>query len=335
MLGTSRRTFLGTAGAATAAMALEPTRAHAAPVPNRSKLAWRSGCATDLDPGVFERYRGRGIDVRTSFWRRNSWAGMRALDGLTGKLYPFGTAGREAALVTYYMFPDEQSPRTGGLAVWQMAASGQFDGHHRAIAAAIARFQGPFIFRVGHEWNGTSFPWGVTDPALAPLYKDYFRRIADILRTANPGSLIDWCCLKRGQAAAGIQTFYPGGDFVDFIGHDRYDRFPTFRTEADWASRYNETRLGGPVGMGAWLQYARSEGKKLSIAEWATASPASGSSGDNPFFVEKMLRFFSTNAADIGFECYFNRRAGSGGHHLDDNPRSSTVYRQLMASGGA
>ena len=338
MLTTSRRIFLGTVGATAAAMTLTPEGAEAAPIPSRSGLAWPSGAAfDDASPTTFELFRGRKIDLRTGFWKFNTWAGMRVLDGLKNKLYPLGTTGKEMLAMCYYPFPTEQSPKTGGMAVWQMAARGDFDEHHRVIARAISNYQGPFLFRIGHEWNGAAYPWGgVYDVAVAPYYIAYFRRIVDILRAAHPTCLIDWCCLKRNGAPFAIQSFYPGGDWVDFIGHDRYDRYPTFKIQADWDKRYMEmeTKYGSPVGIGAWLAYAKSEGKKLSIAEWATANPSEGGSGDNPFFIEKMLKFFKANAADIGYECYFNRRTGLGGHHLSDNPLSGAKYKQLMASGG-
>ena len=138
---------------------------------------------------------------------------MERLDGLTGKLKPFGSGPRETTLIAYYLFPDQENAKRGGRGVWQAAARGEFDVHHRKIAAALARYQGPYIFRIGHEWNGDEFSWGVTDPSLAPS-KDYFKRTADILRRANPGGLVDWCCLKRGSARVSIQNFYPGGKWV-------------------------------------------------------------------------------------------------------------------------
>jgi len=335
-LTASRRAFVG---GAVAAMGLRPAPAQAGPFPSRSLLPWASGCATDeLLPTAFEQYRGRPVDVRTLFWQRASWAGMEKLDGLRNKLYPRGSLNKEATVITYYLFPDQESPKTGGAVIWQNAVSGMYDARHRKIAAAIALRQGPFIFRLGHEWNGTSFSWGVIEPSQADLYKNYFCRTVDIIREEmlkqGQVCLFDWCSLKRGQAKVSIDYFYPGDDYVDFIGHDRYDRFPSFKTQADWDKRYNETQYGGPVGMGQWLLYAKSKGKKLSFPEWGTSAVTAGGLGDNPFFIEKMLKFFSANAADIGFECYFNRRAGQGGHNLTDNPLSGAKYLQLMTSGG-
>ena len=83
-------------------------------------------------------------------------------------------------MAAYYPFPVEQSPKTGGVAVWQAAARGEFDHHHTAAALTFARSGKTLIFRIGHEWNSAHIPWSCLDVALAPYYKDYFRRISDI-----------------------------------------------------------------------------------------------------------------------------------------------------------
>ena len=102
-----------------------PAPAQAGPFPSRSLLPWASGCATDeLLPTAFEQYRGRPVDVRTLFWQRASWAGMEKLDGLRNKLYPRGSLNKEATVITYYLFPDQESPKTGGAVIWQNAVSG-------------------------------------------------------------------------------------------------------------------------------------------------------------------------------------------------------------------
>ena len=237
-------------------------------------------------------------------------------------------------MAAYYPFPTEQSPKTGGVAVWQAAARGEFDHHHTAAALTFASFGKKLIFRIGHEWNSAHIPWSCLDVALAPYYKDYFRRIVDILRTNIPGVLIDWNAVKRGQTNAGIPNFYPGSSYVDYIGCDRYDFFPALSTNEAWAADYNSTYLGGPAGINSWLAYAKSEGKKFSVAEWAVVTGSPNSGGDNAPYVENMLRFFRANGGWIGFESYFNNNNGGWTHRLQDNPRAAAAYRRLMASGG-
>ena len=131
------------------------------------------------------------------------------------------------------------------------------------------------IFRVGWEWNHSSWAWACTDLALAPYFKAYFRRIVDRMRARLPGCLIDWCSAKEGKTNAGIPNWYPGGDWVDIIGHDRYDWWPPLTSQSAWDSHYNALYKGGPFGPGAWLAYARSEGKPLGVGEWAVANGVS------------------------------------------------------------
>ena len=86
-----------------------------------------------------------------------------------------------------------------------------------------------------------------------------------------------------------------------------------------WNSDYYATYKGGPKGVGTWLNFAKSQGKKLSVAEWGVIKGSPYSGGDNPVFVSNMLKFFRNNAGAIGFESYFNVNTGGWVHRLQDN----------------
>ncbi len=89
------------------------------------------------------------------------------------------------------------------------------------------------------------------------------------------------------------------------------------------------TYKGGPKGIGAWLAYARSEGKRMCVGEWGVARGVSAGGGDNPFWVKKMLELFSKNASSIGYESYFNKNAVAI-HRLQDNPKAAYAYRSYI-----
>ena len=89
---------------------------------------------------------------------------------------------------------------------------------------------------------------------------------------------------------------------------------------------YNALHLGGPRGIGAWLDYAKSKGKKLCVSEWAIASGHPAGGGDNAYFVQRISHFFRVNAADMGYESYFNLSAVAG-HRLQNNPAAGKKYR--------
>ena len=313
-----------TAAATLAATQLLPKVAAAA-IPRRSGLPWVSG-GTDYTTPTFESFRGRPLDVRVAFGSRNTWQQIRTAYGFSNQMSKGGQI-----VATYVPFPVEQNPKSGGVEIWKAAARGDYDFHHEAAAISFSNFGRPLIFRIGHEWNARYAHWNCCDKQFAGYYKDYFRRVADILRRRNPGALIDWNSVKGGEADAGLQTFYPGSDYVDFIGCDKYDFWPASTSQAVWDKDFKTLRYGGPNGVGSFLDYARSEGKPLSFAEWGVIKGSTNSGGDNPFFVQKMLEFFRANTRDIGFEAYFNINVGSWIHRLQDNPRAGAAYLRGIA----
>lgn len=266
-----RRRFLG--GVATAlALPQLPTGAAAQAsdgwIPSRAGLPWASG-VRDKDPNSFVAYRERPIDVLVTYSEKRTWSGIRASGDYNYRSLLGPSQNRqEVIVVSYPLFPKEQNPRDHGTDLWRRAANGEFDWHHDAAAMSFTKYSQKLVFRPGWEWNTRRFaPWSCVDVALAPDYVTYFRRIVDRLRARLPSCRIDWCPVKKGEANASVDNWYPGGGWVDYVGHDKYDWYAPVRTQAEWDQDYNALHLGGPAGIGAWLAYAKSKGKKLCVSE--------------------------------------------------------------------
>ena len=314
-----------------ASLGSTPARADGAVgLPIVSGLGWPSGAAGDAQ-GLAD-LRGRPVDVMQTFCARQTWNHLRTLGANYKWLNDPTRLVPPTVVVSYPMFPVEQSPQTDGVACWQQAAGGMFDANHDAAALSLSRYTGQrFILRIGWEWNLGSYPWACSDIALASYYTAYFRRIVDRFRQRMPGVLVDWCGGRKGVTNAGLPSFYPGDDWVDFIGLDCYDWYPAMTSQTVWDREYNQTYLGGPRGLGSWLNYVLSRDKKLSFGEWAVVSGTDSGGGDNPFFVTQMINFFMTNADKIGYECYFNANHLPNVHCFDDNPDAAAAYQALMA----
>jgi hypothetical protein len=297
-------------------------------IPSHAGLPWASG-ARDADPNSFVAYRERPIDVLVTFSEKQAWAGIRASGDYNYRSLLGPAQNRqEVIVVSYPLFPIEQNPRDHGMDLWRRAANGEFDWHHAAAASSFTKYSQKFVFRPGWEWNTRRFaPWSCIDVALASYYITYFRRVVDLLREHVPTCRINWCSTKKGETNASIDKWYPGDDWVDYVGHDKYDWYIAARTQAEWDENYNALHFGGPAGIGAWLTYAKSKGKKLCVSEWAVVSNHPDGGGDNAYFVQRMHYFFRLNAADLGYECYFNRNAGTYVHKLQDNPAAGRKYR--------
>ncbi len=281
--GRTRRTLLK-AGLAAGAMAPFLPHEARAWVGSRSGLAWASG-ATSWDPGPFAEWRGRPLDVLTVFSRfdkRKQMENLGRANTLLGKM-----AGRpERLCISLAMFPREDGPvPRDDPSLWAEAANGAYDHHwQKGLEVLATRLARPDpIMRVGWEWNGSSYPWRIVDPGYAQAYQDTFRRLVGIIKTIFPGAQIDWCSLKHGETLATIDLFYPGDDVVDYIGHDRYDRNPAPTSIPEWRQAAEAVEpTGAPRGINAWLRYAKSKGKPLSIPEWGLWARAErgGGAGD-------------------------------------------------------
>ena len=325
----SRRHLLGV-GASAAMMASQgsgPVLAETTgSIPSRSGLAWASGVRA-VDPDAFVALRQRPIDVLVTYSKKETWAEIRGSGNYNYKSLLGPRQNRqEVIVVSYPLFPVEQNPRDHGADLWRRAANGEFDMHHDAAAATFAPYPQTLIFRPGWEWNVAGFaPWSCTDVALAADYVTYFRRVVDRLRAHRPNCRIDWCSGKKGRTNASIDRWYPGQDWVDFVGHDKYDWWLPTRNQTEWDTDYNSLWQGGPRGIGSWLAYARSKGKKLTVPEWGIVNGQDGG-GDNSYFVQRMYHFFRINAAELGYECYFNKDIR---HRLEDNVAARKKYLWL------
>jgi hypothetical protein len=139
-----------------------------------------------------------------------------------------------------------------------------------------------------------------------------FQHEATAVRSAAPNIVIEWNMNAdtKTPASGNPTDIYPGDSYVDIIGVDFYDFWPALTSDALWHQHYmDQAAGGGPHGIGAWLAYAQSRGKLLSIPEWGVVNSTKancGCGGDNPVYVSHMHEFFAANASDLAYESYFN-----------------------------
>lgn len=328
--------MLAALGAGLAAPLLPPLLADAAAatraagITSLSGLPWLSGGYSDV-AGLVRLRGGKPLDVVTKFTGRSRWSDLERF----GSPYVSGSLSRErvgAFHVSYPLFPDQESPKRNGASVWKAAAAGRYDRYHDNAARSIAGTRQRIILRIGWEWNLTWSAWSCTDTSLAPHYIGYFRRVVDRFRARLPNVVIDWNSNRDGRTNGGVEKFYPGDDWVDFIGIDAYDWWPKMTSQAAWNGEYNKLYNGGPRGIGSWLAFAKSRGKKLSVGEWGVIRGPSAGGGDNPLYISLMLSFFRQNAAHIGYEAYFNKDVPPLNHHLADNPKAAAAYGKIVRS---
>lgn len=290
-----------------------------------SGLPWQSGAGCSWTE--FEEWRGRKMDVYLMFTPHQTWASML-------KHYQGGTLNKLKSsagtpTISMPMLPWESKGR------FSDCAAGKFDSKFREFGQAlVAKGQGDAYIRLGWEAGNGSHPWFVG--SQLENYKKCWRREAQVLKSVSSRFKMEWANARRGEQKFDITKVYPGDDVVDVIGTHNYDRYPNYSNQGEWDENYNKkTPYGQPWGMGAWLSYAKSRGKKLAVSEWAVSDGYSNSgSVDNPFYIEKMNEFFRRNAGSIAYETYFNCTGGKGDgvykiHPSSNNPRAAAKYKEL------
>ncbi|MGD9510686.1 MAG: hypothetical protein AB7I59_25140 [Geminicoccaceae bacterium] len=273
--------------------------------PTSAEATWTSGTRNNNDTLSFAAWRGTSVRVVTGWieWK-NGWSGMNG--------YASGTQPRALrAKSANVSFGHGLFPKGGNLAA---CAGGDYDDEQREVARRLAaNGVGDAEIRLGWEASGDWFPW--TAAGKPPeQWKTCFTRIAKAMKAGAPNLRIGWYMAKKGRID--VRTIYPDGAPITYIGVSHYD---------DAEARFGyETFQGGPWGLRAFLQFARSKGKKFAIGEWGV-----GRRGDNPDYIRDMYAFLKEAGGSLAHEAYFNAKE----HRLfptNMNPRSAEAYRQLF-----
>lgn len=292
----------------------------------RSGLPWASGVTR---PGpAFAAWRGRPIDVRSVYFGVSNWSHMRA---------SANSRPDNRMVVGMGMLPYSHAGQL------QQCAAGAFDAEIRGIRDKMLAngWQGSYV-RLGWEANrvpgsrGKAFAWAALGNGTS--WRACFRRWVGILNQGSRKNFqVVWNMANQGTFPHPIDRMWPGGDVVDVVASQFYDRCPPITSDAQFQARLNgRDRWGNPAGPKAWLEYAKAKGKKWALPEWGiggsrTVCKAHGF--DNPFFIQKMHEFLRANAAHVAFESYFNGAdSTTGTHELYPplaNPRAAAAYQQL------
>jgi hypothetical protein len=187
-------------------------------------------------------------------------------------------------------------------------AAGEYNQHWTQFATTIknAGLAGRSIIRLGWEFNGNWYKWQATDPAT---FTACWQHIVAAAEAVAPELRWDWS-VNRGpsQALPDPTAAYPGDAYVDYVGVDSYDAWPSVTSDAAWQQQY-----AGAYGLKYWSDFATAHGKQLSVPEWGLY-PGSGqeeghTGGDNVFYITKMEEFFRSLGPRLAYESYFNENA--------------------------
>ncbi|MGV8966874.1 MAG: glycosyl hydrolase [Cellulomonas sp.] len=133
----------------------------------------------------------------------------------------------------------------------------------------------PVIYRPWHENNGSWFWWGAGS-TTAGQYRELFRYTVEYLRDTKDVHNFLYATSPSGPFggdSASYLSTYPGDDYVDILGYDRYDE--TSDASAQW--------LAGTVQDLAMIaNLADARGKVSALTEYGVKGGTFGANGTNP-----------------------------------------------------
>lgn len=285
-------------------------------------VSWNSGLSC---------FYGRGITL-SEF---GNWRGtpVKAVHGWSGKTLE--KAVQYFSSNSYRAFTQSNMPvisistpllPTGG--TLEKCAAGAYDSFFRTIGEqTAARGRPDTILRLGWELNLRWPAWSAV--GRPETYKACFQQAVRVIRGANPRAQIEWS-LGRQNYMSDWREAYPGDSYVDIIGLSFYDRYPPYRTQADWDTMANNPPSARITGIETVIAFARERRKKVGVGEWAV-SDGKGNGFDNPLFIENMYQTFSRHRDVIAYETYYN--CGDDGMYKVyppyHNPLAAERYRSL------
>lgn len=289
---------------------------------------------TDVDAvASFEEWLGRPVDLVVDFSARANWYDISSPDYLLEEWQ--GTDHR--LVLSVAMLPTDVE----GVTI-EAGALGEYDEYFRTLGEKLVQFGlEDTILRIGWEFNLRSWPWYTED---SEAWKQYFRRIVDQLRQVEGQDFrIDWN-VNNGPGGPDAVDYYPGDDYVDFVGVDAYDvtgvkgtyPIPDGCTDSCVQDRrenaWEQVIHGGDRGLRFWSDFAEEHDKQLSLPEWGVWERADGiGGGDNPYYIEQMADFIADPANRVAYQAYFESGGVVGTHRLmTDLPQAGVRFRQLF-----
>jgi beta-mannanase len=96
--------------------------------------------------------------------------------------------------------------------------NGERDNKLAEIALQLGHYGGPAVICWGHEAENGGYPWGGKEPAK---FIAAFRYVVEYLRKYNPQHKLSFLWSPIGNAKC--TKYYPGDEFVDYVGCSVYD----------------------------------------------------------------------------------------------------------------
>jgi hypothetical protein len=188
-------------------------------------------------------------------------------------------------------------------------AAGRYDSYLRLYASQIMAYGRPVIIGFAHEPNGNWYRWG-PQFVSPPTWVEAWRHVVDVFRNAGADNVTWlWTVNSQGNYGQMAAAWWPGADYVTWIGIDGYFTAPGQTFDGIF---------------GGVLRVVKALGKPILISETAVG-PATG---NQPAAIGNLFNGLRANQL-LGLIWFDVAQAGGQFHQdwrLEGDPRALAAF---------
>jgi beta-mannanase len=177
-------------------------------------------------------------------------------------------------------------------------SSGSYESYVRTFIQAAKDWGKPMFLRFSHEMNGNWYPWdgfhNGGDAAAVQKYKQAWQYIYNVKEELGAGNVtLVWCPNNTDQPIASwnaASQYYPGDDYVDWVGMDGYN----------WG--YGSWEAFDSAFNNIYQALTALTQKPLMIGEFASAD----NGGDKGAWITDSLSRLQSDYPRVKLFCWFN-----------------------------
>jgi hypothetical protein len=287
--------------------------------PNGTWLSGVGGKGEDVD-GTFGNWRGRPNEI-CGVW--TDW-----------RIVALRPGGDHASFTGPIDLAVPGITKKGGES-WAAAARGDYESRWREAFTLLKTYRegkATTYVRFAAEFNGSWSDTSVTGAEVADFLTAW-RRFRAVQLSIFPASKLVWCP-NDGTSAdqLDVRDAFPGASYVDVIGVDSYNAYPSINTEAAFRSRIQQTESNGaPHGIETWRRFAESQGLPMALSEWGAVGPDEPHGGDSPGYMPALYAWLvehgGVGPGRVLYEVLFNVTPNFELWPETKQPQAAEAYR--------
>lgn len=226
--------------------------------------------------------------------------------------------------VVTFLFKDTSKPQENNVETTYNIIKGEYDGEIKNWAEKIKVIKSPVLLRLGNEMNGDWSEWNATHHSNdTDVYKLAYRHIVDVFKEMNVDNAYFVWNPNNNQAPYfhwnAAQMYYPGDDYVDFVGLTAYNFGKT---------KYDDFRYFDDLYKDLYKEYLLSFGTKpMVIGEYGSVS----TNGDRAEFIRDAFEKLSTEYTNIKMVTWFNTDHAHYDFTINDETESSKAFKEALS----